>query len=131
MLKTFDVLIKIKDAWCKIYDPSYIEDTIINGIQEKLIDMAPLLAILSEKATGKKSELVESLKEEIGIFTCLKKLLQKIFIKKKYIIFFTKRGRQSGAKKSLRSNKIRTFQPHKTEREGIATTNHNSQSRSE
>lgn len=30
--------------------------------------MAPLLAILSEKATGKKSELVESLKEEIGIY---------------------------------------------------------------
>ena len=58
---------KVKDAWCKIYDFNYIEDTIINGLQEKLIEMAGLLSTISEKATGKKSELVESLKEEIGL----------------------------------------------------------------
>lgn len=58
----------VKEAWCRLYDPSYIEDAIIQGLQEKLVDMAPLLAIISEKATGKKSELVESLKEETGIF---------------------------------------------------------------
>jgi len=62
---------KVKDEWCKIYDFNYIEDTVINGIQDKLIDLAPLLAILSEKATGKKSELVESLKEEIGFFSLI------------------------------------------------------------
>ncbi len=57
---------KVKDAWCKIYDFTYIENTIINGLQEKMIEMAGLLATISEKATGKKSELVESLKEELG-----------------------------------------------------------------
>lgn len=56
----------MRDSWCEIYDPNYIDDTIIQGLQEKLIDLAPLLAIISEKATGKTSELVESLKEEMG-----------------------------------------------------------------
>ena len=44
--------------------------------------MAPLLAILSEKATGKKSELVESLKEEIGSFL-YKNKIKFDFLKKK------------------------------------------------
>ena len=68
----------MKDEWCKIYDFNYIEETVINGLQDKLIDIASLLAIISEKATGKKSELVESLKEDLGNIIYLKLYVKNI-----------------------------------------------------
>ena len=57
-------IFQVKEQWSQILDPSYIEEFVINGIDEKALLVTDILVYLSEKATGKQSELVQSLKEE-------------------------------------------------------------------
>lgn len=45
--------------WNDIYDPDYIQQTIIGGIEQHFPMMKDLLSSLSSRATGKQSELVE------------------------------------------------------------------------
>ena len=54
----------VRDSWCEIYDPIYIDETIIKGLEDNLPNVADLLSIISEKATGKKSSLIASLEEK-------------------------------------------------------------------
>jgi len=51
----------VRDEWCKIYDETYIDDTIIAGIQKNLPLVADLLVNISLKATGKVSDFVNTL----------------------------------------------------------------------
>ena len=50
----------MREGWCQIYDFNYIDNTIIKSLDENLAYMAEILAIISEKATGKQSELLAS-----------------------------------------------------------------------
>lgn len=68
IIKKSSSIFKVRDSWCQIFDYNYIDDFVISGIDDKLVEIADLLAHISEKATGKKSELVESLKETSKIF---------------------------------------------------------------
>jgi len=51
----------VRDEWCKIYDATYIDETIIGGIQKNLPLVADLLVNISLKATGKVSDFVSTL----------------------------------------------------------------------
>lgn len=46
-------------GWIEIYDPDYIVDTVIGGLEQHFPMMKDLISALSAKATGKQSELVE------------------------------------------------------------------------
>ncbi len=56
----------VREAWAQVLDPTYVDEFVINGIDEKALAVTDILAYLSEKATGKQSELVQSLREESG-----------------------------------------------------------------
>jgi hypothetical protein len=51
----------VREEWCKIYDATYIDDFVIGGLQNNLLKMGDLLALISKKATGKISDLVSTL----------------------------------------------------------------------
>ena len=54
----------LRPGWIDIYDPAYIDNQIITqNLQERLPLVADLLAQLSQKATGKKSDLVNALEQ--------------------------------------------------------------------
>jgi len=42
----------VREKWIKIYDPDYIDNTIIRNLELLIPQMAELLAVLSYKATG-------------------------------------------------------------------------------
>jgi len=48
----------VKPGWIEVYDPDYITNTVIGGIESHLPLMKDLLMALSSRATDKKSELV-------------------------------------------------------------------------
>ena len=56
----------IRNDWIEIYDTAYIDNTIIRGIEERLPQLADLLGQLSEKATGRKSELINTLEQSLN-----------------------------------------------------------------
>ncbi|CAD8195383.1 unnamed protein product [Paramecium pentaurelia] len=49
----------LKPLWIEIYDPQYIQETVIGGLEQHFPMMKDLLSSLSSRATGKQSELVE------------------------------------------------------------------------
>ncbi|KAL4453394.1 hypothetical protein ABPG74_017601 [Tetrahymena malaccensis] len=58
----------VRDGWIEIYDPGYIDNQIITqNLQEKLPVVADLLAQLSQKATGKKSDLVNTIEQTLSV----------------------------------------------------------------
>ena len=58
----------LREEWIKIYDISYIDNQIITqSLEERLPIMAELLAHLSQKATGKKSDLVNTLEQTLQL----------------------------------------------------------------
>lgn len=57
----FDVLnADVRPGWCEIYDELYIDGTVIEGLENKLSRIGDLLSQIAEKATGKKSSLLET-----------------------------------------------------------------------
>jgi len=43
----------VRDEWIKEYDGSYIDDTIIGGMQKNLPSVSDILAMIEKRATGK------------------------------------------------------------------------------
>ncbi|EGR27662.1 hypothetical protein IMG5_191650 [Ichthyophthirius multifiliis] len=58
----------LREKWIQIYDISYIDNQIITqALEEKLPLMADILGHLSQKATGKKSDLVNTLEQTLSL----------------------------------------------------------------
>jgi hypothetical protein len=55
----------VKPGWNEIYDPDYIQNTVIGGIEGHLPLMKDLLSSISSKATEKKSDLVTQLEDSM------------------------------------------------------------------
>ena len=55
----------VKPAWDEIYDPDYINNTIIGGLESHIPLMKDLISSISSKATGKKSDLIASIEESM------------------------------------------------------------------
>ncbi|CAD8115410.1 unnamed protein product [Paramecium sonneborni] len=53
------IITHIKPLWNEIYDPQYIQETVIGGLEQHFPMMKDLLSSLSSRATGKQSELVQ------------------------------------------------------------------------
>ena len=47
----------LRDNWIEIFDPEYVDNYIIGGLNNKLDQVSDLMDYISEKATGKKSEI--------------------------------------------------------------------------
>ncbi|CAD8194680.1 unnamed protein product [Paramecium pentaurelia] len=53
------IITHVKPQWIEIYDPQYIQETVIGGLEQHFPMMKDLLSSLSSRATGKQSELVQ------------------------------------------------------------------------
>jgi hypothetical protein len=53
----------VKPGWIEIYDPDFIQDKVIGGIEGHLPMMRDILGSISAKATQSKSELLASLED--------------------------------------------------------------------
>ena len=40
---------KVKEGWCKILDPNYVEEKILQGLEEKVVILNDILQIISQK----------------------------------------------------------------------------------
>ena len=60
----FERLIQIvRPQWIEVYDIAYIDNQIIGSLEDRVPQMTEILGTLSERATGKKSEFVQSLEK--------------------------------------------------------------------
>eukprot|EP00736_Rhodelphis_marinus_P003982 Rmarinus@m.13881 len=57
----------LRDEWLKIYDMDYVDGVLIGGLMSLKEQIGPLLAILEERATGKKSESRNTNLEATGL----------------------------------------------------------------
>lgn len=57
---------KVRENWIKLYDPDFIDNVVIKGIEDHLPLIADLLATVSKKATGKVSELISSVNKDLA-----------------------------------------------------------------
>ncbi|KRX04389.1 hypothetical protein PPERSA_05650 [Pseudocohnilembus persalinus] len=57
----------VKPKWIEVYDENYIDNDIIGKLEERLPKIAELLSSLSQKATGKKSDLVNTLESTLDV----------------------------------------------------------------